>query len=304
MRVLLTGATGFIGSHVAHTVVARGHEVHAIVRPGSSRWRIADIEDRLHVIEGDLDQPAALAPALAAARADICLHLAWQGWSGVGGFAQGNLESVYRSLNFARAVLQSGCRRLLITGTCFEYQVRDEVLTEDSPVVPHDLYGASKHAVHVVAEQIANLDGAALVWPRIFYTFGPYEDARRLVPSVVGALLRGEAAPMTAGAQVRDYLHVADVASALWAIADSDYTGAINVASGTAVSLRDLATTAAAFAGGADRLQFGALPYRAGEPMVLRASGGRLRDVIGWRPAFDLRSGLAETVAWWKARQA
>src|SRR6185295_2444913 len=106
-----------------------------------------------------------------------------------------------------------------------------------------------------------------VVTPRIFYSYGPLEDARRLVPSIVQALLRGDVAKATAGEQVRDYLHVADIASAIWAVARSDATGAVNIASGEAVTIAQIAITIGEMLGKRPLVQLGALPYRDGEPM-------------------------------------
>jgi nucleoside-diphosphate-sugar epimerase len=169
-------------------------------------------------------------------------------------------------------------------------------------VRPHDLYGASKHALHLVLEQLVRQAGASLAWPRVFYTYGPYEDPRRLLPSVVRALARGDPAPMTGGEQIRDYMHVEDVAAAVWAVARSQHVGAINIASGTPTTVRVLAETAAQLLDRREGLCVGALPYRPGEPMVIQASAQRLREEIGWRPRYDLARGLAETVRWWRGR--
>ncbi len=303
MRILLTGVTGFIGSHLARLLVGEGHQVFAVVRPKSDRWRIGDIEPALELIVGDLERIEEIAEELDRLRPEVCVHAAWRGWSGGAEAAEGNLESLRASLTFARAVLEVGCPRLVVTGTCFEYEIGPERLTEDSALRPHDLYGACKHALHLVLEPLARTRGASLAWPRIFYTYGPYEDARRLLPSVVRALLRGEHARTTAGAQIRDYLHVEDVASAIWAVARSPLSGAVDIASGIPVTIRSVAELAASLVGRSDRLQLGALPYRPGEPMVIQASGRRLREEVGWTPRYDLAAGLAQTVTWWRGEQ-
>jgi UDP-glucose 4-epimerase len=296
MRVLLTGATGFIGSHVARRFLAEGHTVAAIVRRQSSRWRLHDIESGLDFIPGDINHIDDWHGRIDQIGFDVCLHLAWDstnGWS-----APNAVDSAASSLRFVRAVLESGCKRLVVAGSSFEYEAMDAPLTEDSPVRPQDLYGAAKHAVHLVAAQLARRNGASLAWLRIFNTYGPYDDERRLVPSIVRKLLRDESVATTAGEQIRDYTHVEDVASAIVKVAKSSYDGPINIASGVAVSVSDVAVTTARLLGKAEKLQLGILPYPPGEPMMNRADVRRLKQDIDWVPRYDLESGLAQTVRW------
>jgi nucleoside-diphosphate-sugar epimerase len=119
---------------------------------------------------------------------------------------------------------------------------------------------------------------------------------------VTTALLRGQATRLTPGEQVRDYLHAADVASALWAIAQGDLAGPVNVASGSPVTNRQVARLLGDLAGRPDLLRFGDLPYRPGDPMFVCADNRRLLEATGWRPNYDLESGLQDTLSWWRGR--
>ena len=299
--VLLTGAAGFFGAHLARLLVDDGHEVTAIVRQGTDRWRLADFESRLSIVEGDLSELGTLVEGIRARQPEILIHLAWKGWSGKAE-ADANLSSLGVSLELLRKMPQLGCRRFVAAGTCFEYDLTGRRLAETSPLHPHDLYGACKKSLFEVAQEFSALTGVSVVTPRIFYSYGPLEDARRLVPSIVRALLRGEAAKATAGEQVRDYLHVADIASAIWAVARSDATGAVNIASGEPVSIAQIATRIGELLGKSALVQLGALTYRDGEPMHILGDCGKLRS-LGWLPKYTLDAGLAETIEWWQ-RQA
>jgi nucleoside-diphosphate-sugar epimerase len=270
MKVLLTGATGFIGWHVARALA--GHEVVTLGR--------------------DLLDPQFAFPA---SRFDVCIHLAWYVEPGKYLGSPLNQQWVEASLRLARAV---NCRRFVAAGTCFEYDTSVGVLSESSPTRPDTLYGRCKlELFHALQKLDLNF-----AWVRIFYQYGPREDRRRLVPHVIHSLLAGQRAELTPGQQVRDFLHVADVGHAIAAVAASDLTGAVNIGSGEGVTVAELAGKIAGILGRPELLALGAKPYAPGEPMRIVADNAKLR-ATGWRPRYDLDAGLRDTVNWWKAQR-
>jgi nucleoside-diphosphate-sugar epimerase len=138
-------------------------------------------------------------------------------------------------------------------------------------------------------------------WGRIFFVYGPHEHPDRLVSSLARALVRGDPAPTSEGAQRRDFLHARDVAGAFVALLNSDVEGAVNIGSGAAVPVRLVVETIADAAGRPDLVEWGALPQRPGDPPLLEADVRRLRDEVGWRPGVPLVEGIRSTVEWWKA---
>lgn len=301
MKVLLTGATGFIGSHVARLLVANGVQVTAIIKSSTERSRIADVVDAIRIIPCDVGNREFLEPRLREDLPDVCIHLAWHGWSGPSLTADDNLVSMAASLELVRTLISVGCPRFVGVGTCFEYDPAFSPMSETSPVKPTDLYGVCKHELSAVAQALRAITSMSVAWARVFLVYGPFDDERRLVPSLVRSLLRGEPARMTRGEQVRDVVHVEDAASAIWMIARSSHVGPVNVASGVPVRVVDIAQSIAAIIGRADLLELGALPYRALEPPVLVADTTLLRHTIGWSQQFDLEAGLTQTVEWWRA---
>ena len=297
--MLVTGAAGFIGSHVARLLVSEGHHVTAILRPATDRWRLRGIEDRLSILEGDLRALDALAPSIRAARPDICIHLAWQQLYGKAS-AEANISSLAAGLELMRLTSAAGCDRFVTAGTCFEYDLGHDPLAEATPLRPRDLYGACKKALFDVGREFSAPAGVNIVAARVFYTYGPYQDAGRLVPSIALSLLRGETARLTPGQQIRDYMHVEDIASAIWAVALSGRSGAVNIASGQPVTIAELAQHIGALLGRPDLIQLGALAYPPNEPMRIVGDPSLLRCGVGWTPRFDLETGLAQTVAWWR----
>jgi nucleoside-diphosphate-sugar epimerase len=300
--VLLTGASGFIGAHVARRLLDEGCEVAALVRPGGVPWRIADIVASLRVVRGDLMAPDDLKRTIAALRPEVCVHLAWCAEPGAYLHSPDNVRFLTASLEMATALADAGCRRFVGIGTCLEYDASAGTLSESSALGPASLYAASKAGLGLMLEQVGRLMGMRVAWVRLFHLYGPYEDQRRLVPSVINALTRGEQAQVTEGRQVRDFLHVEDVASAIWAVAASDLTGAVNVGSGHGIAVRDLVARIGALMGRSDRIAFGARPQPSSESMAICADIHRLLANAAWRPRYDLDQGLRQTIAWWQAR--
>jgi nucleoside-diphosphate-sugar epimerase len=282
VKVLVTGATGFIGSHVARALLQGGHEVHAVVRPASDRRRIADIERALTVHIGEMDH-VPVDP-------DVLIHLAWYAVPGRYLAAPENRECLAASLRLLR---RAACR-VVCAGTCFEFDTSLGRLSEDSPTKPTSLYAESKDALR--RELVERHDA---VWVRFFYQYGPWEDERRLVPSIMRALQRGEPAELSPGEQRRDFLHVEDVAAAVVAIATSGLTGPVNVGSGEAPSVKEIALTIASLAGRPELLRFGVIPHAPGEPMLILADNARLRST-GWARRYSLEQGLRQTLDWWR----
>jgi nucleoside-diphosphate-sugar epimerase len=295
--VLLTGAAGFIGGHVVDALLARGHEVHAVDR------RAGSPRDGVVWHEADLLAPQAAAGLVRAARADRLLHLAWYATPGSFWSAPENERWIDATLRLLRAFGENGGVRATLAGTCAEYAWGGEVLGElTTPLQPATLYGACKHATHVAATAVARELDVSLSWGRVFFLYGPGEAPGRLVSGVARTLLDGEDVPTTEGSQLRDFMHVRDVAGAFVALLDGEVRGAVNIASGQPVAVKDIVALIAAAAGGPGRVRSGELSSRDGEPFVIAADTRRLREEVGFRPAVGLVEGIAESVAWWRAR--
>ena len=184
----------------------------------------------------------------------------------------------------------------------YDWEEQGGLLSErQTPLRPATLYGVCKNATRCVGEALAEQTGFEFAWGRIFFVYGPGEAGERLVPSVVRALLEERPAPVTAGLQIRDFMHVDDIAAAFVALLESDVRGAVNIGSGIGVTVRDVVETIGDVTGRPDLIELGAVATRPGERPSLVADVGRLRDEVGFRPRTSLRDGLQETVEWWQA---
>ncbi len=216
MRILLTGATGFIGAHVARALLARGVEVHGMTLPGAPRDRLAEVASQMELREGDLSDAAWVRDTVRSIAPEAAIHLAW--YAEPRSYLRAvpeNLASLRGGINLLEALAEGGtCRRVVLAGTCLEN------LDTPGPTV----YAAAKAAQHRLALGFTDRSMTAAC-AHIHYLYGPWEDERRVVPTVTRSLLHRERIDLTDGMQSRDYLHVADVADALCRVAESDLSG-------------------------------------------------------------------------------
>ena len=299
-RVLVTGASGFIGRHALAPLVERGFAVCAATRSGQAppgapagvRWISADLLDQ-HGRDELLD---------AAGDPTHLLHFAWYAEHGRFWTSTENLRWSAATLALVHGFAERGGRRAVLAGSCAEYRWGDPgpCVEGVTPTEPATLYGTAKNATRAILEAAAGELGIELAWGRVFLLYGPDEAPARLVASVARALVAGERAKTGDGTQIRDFMHVEDVAGAFAAILDSALTGPVNIGSGDGRPLREIIEAIGAAAGRPELLDIGALPPRAGDPPELVADVTRLRDEAGFAPAVGLDEGIARTVAWWR----
>lgn len=299
-RVMLTGATGFVGRHCVPSLCERGYEVigvtsrRAAASGGDVNWRVANLLDRDHVqrLVDDV-------------RPTHLLHLAWNVRPGVFWNSPDNLGWLAASQALLDAFQASRGVRVVVAGTCAEYEeISGEYHELRTPTRPRTIYGKCKHALHLYLDCLAELTGLSAAWGRLFFLYGPWGPPEKFPQTVLESVTRGAPALCSHGRQQRDFLHVQDAADALVALLDCPVTGAVNIGSGRPQQLAHIAESLAARCGRADLVKLGAIAARADEPPVMVADTSRLRDEVGWSPRLDHDGGLELLADWWQRRTA
>lgn len=284
-------------------LLASDWEVGIILRPSGHPARLAKISSSIRVFNADLADQVSVKAAVDLFRPERCIHLAWYAEPGHYLHSRENVAAVSQSLSLLQMLIESGCRHVVMAGTCAECDPLQGRLVENGPTAPSTLYAASKWSLYLMAREVAKRAGIKLAWARIFYLFGPGEDVRRLIPSLISTLLAGREFPATTGSQIRDYLHVDDVASAFVRLSEMSSEGIFHVASGSGVTIRHLIEMVADIVGRRELIRFGARPTNDWDPETIIGDNSHTRS-SGWKPEREMRESLKGTIEWWKDQAA
>jgi nucleoside-diphosphate-sugar epimerase len=279
MRVMVTGATGFVGRHVVNTLLARGHSVLAVARDSSRAqempWidRVEFIRCDLHKSYGPLLQPEYFP--------DVIVHLAWPGLPNYRDFFHIN-KNLPSDLAFLEAAVKSGVPHLIVAGTCLEYGMQYGPLTEEMETNPTTPYGFAKDALRKALQLLQKNSPFILQWMRLFYMYGEGQNRNSLLAQLDRAIEEGQAVfNMSEGNQLRDYLPIQKVAENFsMALENSHCRGVINCCSGKPVSILDLVQQRCREKASDIQLNRGYYPYPDYEPLAFWGIPDKLASLI------------------------
>lgn len=284
MKVLLTGASGFIGRHVLRALEHQGIEVVVVGR--------TQPQPSVPFIEADLLGITDFGPLVKQAQATHLLHLAWYAEHGKYWSSPLNLRWAEATTRLVEAFCAAGGQQVVIAGTCAEYEWAHGYCREDStPLNPATLYGTVKDATRRLVMAVCAQHQVPCAWGRIFLPYGDGESASRLIPSLID-VFRGERAPFGVNATAyRDFLHASDVAEGFVRLLTAGVSGAYNICSGEPVRLVEVVTTLAFLLGADPEPVLALTTERVGEPPLLVGENLKLKT-LGWRPALTLAQGF------------
>lgn len=284
VKVLVTGATGLIGSCAVSQLMNSGFDVLAVSRSGEGTSGISlDVHD--------YDSVSAF---MKRERPEYLLHLAWNVNPGFY-TSSDNLDWVVSSLNLLKIFAQNGGKRAVFAGTCCEYDMSYGFLQEDvTPLKPDSLYGTAKLSLYELASSWSAQMNLSFAWGRIFFLYGKNERRERIVPYIIDSFLKGEKPALKYPFILRDYTHSSDIAAGMTALLMSDFNGAVNISSGKAISLREIAEKAAMLIG-CPVPEYQEV-YDENMPPLVIGDCRRLNHVIGFIPSVSWEEGLSEVI--------
>ena len=286
-RILITGASGFIGQACLDLLVRQDVEIHALTRQISPHsdprvcWHEFDL----------LNETAALDSLLATIAPTHLLHLAWDTTPATYLHSKLNLTWLSASTALLQSFIAAGGQRVVFCGSCAEYDWRYGLCVEDkTPTVSHTLYSASKISLHTIFNQMCKDAKVSSAWLHPFYLFGPREDPNRFVPKIIRSLLNRQPVNAGHGQLIRDYIYIEDAANAINQVLQSDYCGSFNIARGQALAMRDLVLALATVCDAVELVQFDSLPVKLGDMDILIACRQKMHNLIGWQPQLNLQN--------------
>jgi dTDP-6-deoxy-L-talose 4-dehydrogenase (NAD+) len=293
VKLLLTGANGFIGSAFARQALAGGHQVAGLILPGEQPKLGADRVGQLEWIRGTLESVPW--SEIQAFRPEVCIHTAWVTTPGVYMESPENLRFLHSSSDFLRKAVAAGVKHVVGLGTCIEYAITGQPLSElTTPVSPESLYARCKNELRLWLEKESAPGRFTWCWGRVFYPYGPGEHPSRLCSSLLAKLSRGEKLVLKTPASTKDYIFIDDLGEALLTVVEREVRGPINLGTGTGIPVRDIARTLAELAGKPGLVEEANPPSQ--DPLGSVVADASMLRGLGWKPRHSLEDGLRKLI--------
>ena len=300
MRSLVTGAAGFGGAALARRLVADGHEVHVLVRPGGDPWRLQGLEARVH--EVDLAEEPAVSDLVTLIRPERIFHLAAHGaYPSQSDFRAMMRTNVLGTIHLVESCLRVGFDALVNTGSSSEYGFTDHAPSEDEEPRPSSNYAVTKLTATLYCRAAAARSGHSIPTLRLYSVYGPHEEPSRFVPQLAVRGLEGKLPPLVSPDVARDFVFVDDVVEAYLTAASRrrPEPGAVyNVGTGRQTTIRDAVEVARRALSVDSVPEWGTMPNRAWDTPVWIADAKKIERELGWKPRTTFEEGFSRFVRW------
>jgi dTDP-6-deoxy-L-talose 4-dehydrogenase (NAD+) len=289
MKILVTGATGFIGSAFCRSALAHGHEAGGMMLPNEAVPPGLSDREKMIWFKGTLAEPPWGEVTKFAAEA--CVHFAWIATPGVYLESPDNEKYFDWSRKFLKRVREIGAKQIVAAGTCVEYRIGNQPLSEEkTPIEPTTTYARWKNALRIALEEEARSEGFRFAWTRVFYPYGVGEHPARLCSSIIQKLKRGEELLLKTPNSTKDYIYIEDLAAAFLAVLESGYQGIINLGTGKGHTVKEIAELIGDMLGRRGLIREIDPPQV--DPLGYVVADTKRLEQLGWRPAHTMKQGL------------
>ena len=297
-KIFISGATGFIGSHMAELAVTQGFKVMALKRNNSNLWRCADFANKIVWVDDDNweDKAIEFGP-------DIILHLAWEGISSAD---RENWEMQFNNLQLLMKLMRISkvlpVTKFIAFGSQAEYGSIEGRINETIIPEPNNAYGIAKLAAQNTLKLFCEQNEIEWYWLRIYSVFGPREDKKWFIPMVINNLLNDIDLKLTQCEQQYDYIYVKDLVEMVFKLVknDNNQSGIYNISSDTSKSLKTIISEITQIIHSNSKVTFGAIDYRRGQSMHIEGDCSRYQETFGKYSYTDLNFALKTTIESYK----
>lgn len=307
-KVLITGASGFVGNNLARYLLTLGHRVNLLLRDSCADWRIRDICEDVEVHRADLCDSDTVNRIVKKIGPEWVFHLAAHGAYS----SQTDVMRILQSNILGTATLIQACSRagfdaFVNTGSSSEYGFKDHPPGEKDWLEPNSYYAVAKASATLFCRYTAQSLGLRISTLRLYSVYGPYEEPSRLMPTLIVKGLQNQLPPLVAPHVARDYVHVDDVVRAylLAATEEKQELGAVyNVGTGVQTSLAEVVDVVCRTLGMTAEPNWGSMENRIWDTGTWLSNNQLIRQELGWHPEHTFEHGFRKMVQWFRERPA
>jgi UDP-glucose 4-epimerase len=305
-RSLITGANGFVGANLARRLLAEGHRLHLLVRPGSAPWRLEGIEKEVELHEVELSDTDSLDRLIKALRPEYIFHLAAHGAYASQIDIHRMVESnILGTINLVQSCLKIGFETFVHTGSSSEYGFKSFAPAETEPIEPNSHYAVTKASATLFCRHTAQKQKVNLPTLRLYSVYGAYEEPARLIPTIILRGLEGTLPPLVRPEAAHDFVYIDDVCEAFLLAATqpcNEYGAIYNVGTGRQTTLREVVDVARRAMAIEAEPRWSTMPEREWDTSVWAANNEKIQKELGWQPRFTFEQGFIRTLDWFRRR--
>lgn len=299
----ITGGGGFVGSYAVRRCIEEDFEVYVLLRKNKSYWRLKDLEGRYQSIEGDVTNTNVIS-TIQDIKPQYIFHFATYGaYPQEADIEKMVAVNIHGTRHILEGAKRAGTKLVINTGSSSEYGIKNFPMKETDLLEPINDYGVTKAAASLYCQKEGKRSGCSVITFRLFSVYGPYEEKRRLIPTLVlGALAKSEIA-LSSPRSVRDYIYLDDVVSAYISASRGVHEpGAVyNIGTGNEYDIASVAKEVLGLTRSTSHLLWGASEKqeRQMEPKHWSADNTKAQKAFGWKPRHTLKDGLQKTIEWY-----